>query len=103
MKYDRVIINAEVDHQCVMELLDRLATAEPQLKTVEIYWAEFFLRWITEHPEALEETDNAPEAPIVRTIQPGPLLPTPEPHLTRQIDELRRHILIDEKLVRRIY
>jgi MoxR-like ATPase len=26
-----------------------------------------------------------------------------EPHLTEQINELRRHILIDEKLVRRIY
>jgi MoxR-like ATPase len=39
----------------------------------------------------------------MRTIQHGPLLPMPEPHLTRQIDELRHQILIDEKLVRRIY
>lgn len=103
-KLDRIVVCTEIDHQKVMQVLDNLDSAIPQLKEITgPYWAERFFLWITLHPESLEETGITPEAPIVRTIQPGPLLPTPEPHLTRQINELRRHILIDEKLVRRIY
>ena len=103
-KQTKLVVNTEADHQMVMQILDSLNKAAPQLQTTTgPYWAERFLLWITEYPEALEETDNASEDPIIRTIQHYHLLPTPEPHLTKQIDELRRHILIDEKLVRRIY
>lgn len=103
-KLDRVALYTEADHQSVMQLLANLHSTKPQLKEITgPYWAERFLLWITLHPEALEEIENVSETPIVRTIQSGPLLPTPEPQLTQQINELRRHILIDEKLVRRIY
>lgn len=103
-KLDRIVVCTETDHQKVIQVLDSLDSATPQLKEITgPYWAERFFLWIALHPESLEETDLVPEAPIVRTIQSGPLLPMPEPHLTEQINELRRHILIDEKLIRRIY
>jgi serine/threonine protein kinase/MoxR-like ATPase len=103
-KQTKLVVNTETDHQMVMQILDSLNKAAPLLQTTTgPYWAERFLLWITEHPEALEETGNASEDPIIRTIQHYHLIPTLEPHLTKQINELRRHILIDEKLVRRIY
>src|SRR5260370_9240575 len=103
-KLDRIVVCTETDHQKVMQVLDSLDSATPQLKEITgPYWVERFFLWITLHPESLEETALVPKAPIVRTIQSGPLLPLPEPQLTQQINELRRHILIDEKLVRRIY
>ena len=37
------------------------------------------------------------------SIEDQPLKPTPEPLLTQLIAELRRHILIDENIVRDIY
>ncbi len=48
------------------------------------------------------------DPPILQVQDPDqlldePLKPTPEPLLTRLIHEVQRHILIDEKVIRRIY
>jgi MoxR-like ATPase len=40
---------------------------------------------------------------ITTIIAPEPLQPTPEPMLTRLIQEVQRHILMDEETIRRIY
>lgn len=48
-----------------------------------------------------EEIDGPQLASIV--YENDPLVPTPEPTLTRLIHEVQRHVLIEESVVRRIY
>lgn len=106
---ERIVVNTEEDHEGVMRVVDRLAKEKPQLKDlVGTYWVERFFYWIPQHPEVLEEgangddsTESAPST--IHTFEPGPLDAIPEAVLKERINELRRHILIDEKLVRRIY
>ncbi len=105
IKGDGVVVQSDTDHQAVMQALDSLAVVAPQLKLgSKLDWAEDFLLWISMHPDVFDaEAPGESAAPIVRIIEHGPLAPTPEPRLSELIAELRRHILIDEKLVRRIY
>jgi hypothetical protein len=102
---DGVVVQSDTDHQAVMQALDSLAVVAPQLKLgSKLDWAEDFLLWISMHPDVFDaEASDGSAAPVVRIIEHGPLSPTPEPRLSELIAELRRHILIDEKLVRRIY
>jgi hypothetical protein len=102
----RIIVTTEADHQAVMNIVDTLARDIPRLKEqVGSYWVERFFYWISQHPEALEEEEtNGDSAPLtLHTFDPGPLVAIPEAQLKERINELRRHILIDEKLIRRIY
>jgi MoxR-like ATPase len=116
-----VRIISEADHQAVSQTLNSLGMAFPRIKT-DPYWAEHFFVWLTDqikrNPEYLKipiymppggededevsEPDDQPEQQYT-LIDDSPLMPTPEPLLTQLIAELRKHILIEESVVRRIY
>ncbi|HXL36302.1 MAG TPA: AAA family ATPase [Ktedonobacteraceae bacterium] len=116
-------IKSEADYHAVTSVINLLAASQPALKSGE-YWAERFFRWIkdqlTKDPTFLkipiviidnssddedEEINNVedeiPTSPD--RVEDKQLKPTPEPLLTQLIAELRRHILIDESVVRDIY
>jgi len=115
-------IISDADHQTVSQALDNLGVAFSQLKK-DSYWAERLLYWLTKAikknpaylktiiylPETEEEiTDQSGEPEesaeqAYELIEDQPLMPTPEPQLTHLIGELRKHILIEESVVRRIY
>jgi len=102
---DRVEVRSEVDHQAVLQALDSLSIAAPKLRIkTDAYGTERFLYWITENPSILEETGRVEEITSVQTvIGHEPLIPTPEPLLARLVAEVRRHILVDQAVIRRIY
>lgn len=101
---DSVEVRTEVDHQAVEQALSSLLAAAPSLRAkTEAYWSERFLNWITKNPSVLEEASEIVEKPTVEVIPDIPLQPISEPLLKELIAELRRHILVDEALVRRIY
>jgi hypothetical protein len=122
-----VKIVSETDHLAVSRALDGLGSAFPQIKKGS-YWAENFFIWLVEtikqKPNYLKDiiildisggdgedtgaggaTDGIeiPAEPAYVKIDDDPLMPVPEPLLTRLIGELREHILIEESVVRRIY
>lgn len=99
--YDSVEVRSESDHLAAQQAIAGLAAAAPALKTTGTYWAEQFLLWIDEHPEALVEEVTPPPGGTV--IPHAPLGATPEPLLARLIAEVRARILVDEDVVRRIY
>lgn len=119
----KVRIISEADHLAVVQTLNNLGAAYPKLKT-NAYWAEGFSVWLIEklqaNPQYLkgdtyivgdigegmpEDDDDVVEPEIVtyKLIEDQPLMPTPEPLLSQLIAELRKHILIEESVVRRIY
>lgn len=122
-----VKIISEADHLAVSLALDNLGGAFPQLKR-NSYWAESFFIWlvktIKQKPNYLKDViildisggdsedtgvdgvvDKAetPGEPVYIKIDDDPLMPVPEPLLTQLIGELRKHILVEESVVRRIY
>lgn len=119
----KVRIISEADHLAVVQTLNNLGAAHPRLKT-NAYWAEGFSVWLIEklqaNPQYLKgdtyivgdigegmpgDDDEVVEPEIItyKLIEDQPLMPTPEPLLTQLIAELRKHILIEESVVRRIY
>ena len=104
LKQDRVVVNTAQDHDAVMQQLAILLSMAPDLRT-NAYWAERFMLWITNHPEALEGDDgeNDPAITTIRFLPSGNITPVPEERLREHIQELQRRVLIDEKVVRQIY
>src|SRR5216683_2865774 len=102
---DRVEVRSDADHQAVLQAMDSLAIAAPKLRIkTDAYGTERFLYWITENPSILEETGRVEEITAVqKVIGHEPLIPTPEPLITRLVAEVRRHILVDQAVIRRIY
>jgi MoxR-like ATPase len=115
-----VKITTEDDHREISKALDNLGILAPRLKT-DAYGVEQFLYWLKEkvknEPDYLPgpvifidpgDEDEGEPSPgstdqVVDTFDDQELLPTPEPLLKQLISELRRHLLIEEALVRRIY
>ncbi len=120
-------IKSEADYHAVTSVIEVLAASQTALKSGE-YWAERFFRWIkdrlTEDATFLkipiviidtgsDEDSEEDEDEITNTdnefllspdsIEDQQLKPTPEPLLTELITELRRHILIEESVIRDIY
>lgn len=106
-KDERVLITNDADHQAVQQVLGNLAAAAPRLTTAGPYWTEGFLYWLDERPDVIdEEEDDGVIEPIVNgvtVIDHAPLRPTSAALLSQLISEVRRRILVDEPLVRRIY
>src|SRR5260370_16916208 len=102
---ERVEVRSEVEQQAVLQALNSLAIAAPKIKIkTDAYGTERFLYWIMENPAILEEMGRIEEITAVQTvIGHEPLIPTPEPLLTRLVAEVRRHILVDQTVIRRIY
>lgn len=104
---DRVEVRSNADHLAVLQALASLSNAAPMLTRTaetEAYWAERFLLWITDNPDVLEEeTDGLGPIPPRRVFEDTPLLATPEPTLSKLIAEVRRHIFVDEAVIRHIY
>ena len=101
--YGSFQVITQEDHSTVQAVLDYLAREAPQLKTIPAigpYWAERFLLWVTEHSDLLDENGMDKLTHIVATKG---LMRVLESELKAHIRELRRHVLIDAALVRRIY
>ena len=109
MERDRIIVESAVEHQAVMHLVKFLVNKTPELKSR--YAVERFLLWVTGHPEALiedgegddRESEDKEDSDVRIVIEHKPLAPVPEPLLTQRIAELRERILVDEKVIRRVY
>jgi AAA domain (dynein-related subfamily) len=105
--HDRIEIQTEADHEEFLAALEALLSADPQLirgiPGIEAFWAERFTLWITHHPYELEQiTKEDVQQNEGRIIDENlPLIE--EARLQIAINQLRQRILIDEKLVRRIY
>ena len=95
-------IKSEADYRALTSILDILAASQPVLKSGE-YWAERFFRWIVDKNKIPIDGEGPYGGTDDESIEDQPLKPTPEPLLTQLIAELRRHILIDESVVRDIY
>lgn len=99
---DAIIVVNEADHKAAQQAIAMIAAANPKIKT-DPYWAEKFLSWIDENPAVLDGDDIMPpviDPPIIKHL---PLARIPAPLLAQRIGELRRRVLIDEAVVRRIY
>ena len=110
---DAIIVVNATDHNAAQQAIDMIAAADPKIKT-DPYWAEKFLSWLDENPAVLDEEDDPTPVvnptvddptPVVNpaVIEHGPLARIPAALLNQRIGELRRHVLIDEAVVRRIY
>src|SRR5258707_4656527 len=113
-------LTTDSDHLAVVNILDNLETAAPQLKK-DAYWTERFLLWVTKNPtfstnvsttiepeeseteEFYFEVAGEPSKELVNTIPDKSLPSIPEELLVERIAEVRRHILVDEEVIRQIY
>jgi DNA polymerase III delta prime subunit len=107
VNHDAIIVTTAAQHRAVIQALELIATAEPQLVDNNPYWKERFLLWITEHADVLLETEEAnddAEPTLTDTIIANePLAATPETLVRTLIADLQSRLLIEEAVVRRIY
>jgi MoxR-like ATPase len=127
-----ITIKTANDHTACKELIRYIQGREPQITANDHYWAEAFLKWVTDNSQQPVVTTDPevdgtfikqpePEAKVIKegtqpytnggselaptqiTIEHAPLKAAPEPLLSSLIQEVQRHILIDENVIRRIY
>jgi DNA polymerase III delta prime subunit len=106
--HDRIEVQSQADHLAFLSALDALVAAVLQIKTVipstEVFWTERFTLWITSHPYELEQATREDTRQREGRILKSEYLPLiEETRLQQLINQLRRYILIDERVVRRIY
>ncbi|GCE45277.1 dynein-related subfamily AAA family protein [Thermosporothrix hazakensis] len=118
-----IVVHEADDHQHCRAVFEYLVNVAPELD--KPYAVEDFLQWLVEQsqkprlvkqPDArdLEEESEPPKEPqdttagetpqpVIPTIQDEALRPVPEEALARLLREVQRHVLVDEKLLRRFY
>lgn len=102
---ETVVVITQDDHRAANQALLEITEAAPGLKRIDIgpYEPEFFLRWFVEN-EIWKDEDLFIEQELRgRTIDHRPLRRLTEDELTSKIAEVRRHVLVSEDIVRRIY
>ncbi|NTU78490.1 MAG: AAA domain-containing protein [Chloroflexales bacterium] len=104
--YDAVDVRSAVSHEAVVQVISEVAATDSRLANGP-YWKEIFFLWVDQNPGVLvseNEIEIGDEKSATATIIPHEPLPaTPPALLRRLIADLRRHILIEDELVRRIY
>jgi MoxR-like ATPases len=120
-----ITVKTDAEHQVVVRTLDQLGLIASQLKDGP-YWAERFLNWVTdrltEKPDFLknilvfidgkdgdgdgdDDSDPAIESPVPsrETFADEWLQAIPEAALQQAIAAIRRRVLVEESVLRRIY
>jgi hypothetical protein len=107
MDNDGVVVRTDSDYDAVARAIESLRAAGPSLVApgLEGYWVEAFFTWLSENPDVLRETVTVAgiDSDTTEVIPHAPLPATQPALLQRLIAELRREILIEDELVRRIY
>ncbi len=107
-----VVTTAE-DYAAVCQTIHAIGEAAPTLRASSPHWAEAFLNWVHDRRDDIYELVGSggptlpdPDAPSPRSphlIPDAPLAPVPTSHLHASIRAIRRHLLVPEHLIRRIY
>ena len=100
-----VVIKTQADHNMAVKIFDQFGLNYPQLKNGP-YWAECFFHWFTREEEAEEETViiSPPSTSVSDVTFPDRWLAAiPEEALQQAIVAIRRRVLVEETVIRRIY
>jgi MoxR-like ATPase len=106
------IVNS-ADYRAVQAVIGRIGAATPEIKDVLHWWDERFLGWCSDHRVDINDlfavTDPPPIGDKIVTQLPTstfadePLRAIPAAELKQRIAELRRILLIDPEIIRRVY
>jgi MoxR-like ATPase len=107
----RIVTSA--DYRAVQDVIGRIGAVAPEIKDMLTWWDERFLGWVSDHRvdvnDMFAETDSPPTGdkiviqPPTTTFADEPLRAIPKTELDRRIAELRRVLLIDREVIRRVY
>ncbi|NJN66102.1 MAG: AAA domain-containing protein [Chloroflexaceae bacterium] len=113
-----VVVTTAEDYAAVCQTIHAIGERSPPLQTSSPYWYEAFLNWVHDRRDDIYELlrddgsgddrndTSAPPSPSAltpRLIPDAPLPAVPAPRLHEGIRAIRRHLLIAESLIRRIY
>ena len=102
---ETIVVETQVCYQAAGQALSRLISTLPALNRSPIapYEPEFFLRWFVENEVWKEDAIFREQERCGQTIDHQPLRRLTDEQLTERIAQVRRHVLVSEETIRRIY
>jgi len=102
---ETIVVETQVCYRAVSQALSRLISTLPALNRSPVgpYEPEFFLRWFVENEVWKEEEIFSEREKRGQTIDHLPLRRLTDEQLAERIAEVRRHVLVSEDTIRRIY